>query len=347
MNVDSPLDNGLDMEDFDLNIPDESQTESPHDPAPLETIHTRYASVIYLINSPPVHARLPYGIRNDFYQAAARAIQIQDEQIVLLHSIQHPHTDLEMSPVTPMIAQIVHEIAPGSGHRYILIDVEFHAARPLLQPDVSRAAKLLPSQLTRQQLLQINAVHQYCHRARAAQTGCLAWINHQLIPEQRLGIITLQHGDYVKIALPPDDRTCFEYTIREMAAICWTDSQLFADLGAAGRPLLPENLPDVPPDISTVYSMPDRIYETDDSAMLQMSSGSHPYEATDSVHHAAPLRDITNLVSTPDDQCASPSSTRQVDGDIPISGFRLPRDGQEAQPIYLFECCMFHPVSFK
>ena len=287
-NMDSPLDDDLDMEAFDLNIHEETPADSPspldslvepHNRAPLETIHTRYASVIYLINSPPVHTRLPYGIRNEFYQAAARAIQIEEAQIVLLHSIQHPPTDLEMSQVTPMIAQIVHEIAPGSGHKYILIDVEFHAAPPLLQPEVSRAAKLLPFQLTRQQLLQINAVHQYCYRARAAQSGCLLWINHQLIPEQRLGLIALQHGDYVKIALPPDDRACSEFTTREMAAICWTDSQLFTDLGAAGRPLLPENLPEVPPDISTVYVMPDRIYETDDSALLQLGSGSPHREA--------------------------------------------------------------------
>ena len=325
-NVDSPIDEDFEEADYDLDILDDLHQDSPvgpeppvtvHRGAPVEDAHTRYASVIFMINSPPVHTRLPYGVRNDFYQAAARAIQIREDQIVLLHSIQHPPTDLELSQVTPMIAQIVHEVSPGSNHRYILLDVEFHAALPTLQPEIDRAVKLLPHQLTRQQLLQINAVHRYCNRARLEQSGCLLWINHRLIPEQHLGLVTLHHGDYVRIALPPDTRTCQEFSTREMAAICWTDSQLFTDLGAAGRPMLPQVLPQVPPDTSTVYVMPERIYDIDDEALLQTNKGIVRQMSHFVQSHPTPLQDITNTIQAPQDEPTSVSPCSREEDDVP------------------------------
>ena len=271
--------------DFDI--------EDPTPPRPRTPELIKYASVIFSINAPPTFARLPYGNRNRFYEAAAAAMQIPESQLVLLHSMPHPPEDLETSQTTPMIAQVVHELAPGAIHRYVLLDVEFHAAMPTLSPEVQRSTKLLPKHLTRSQILRINAVHQYCERAKRSQTGCLVWHNGQLVHTDFAGHITLFHGDYLKIALPPDDRTAEDFTTRELAAICWRGEEMYTDFGEAGRPFLPDHLPEVPPDISTVYVLPDLIYE-DDSALLQTAK-SAPTDPRGKEVSRNPLLDVTNL----------------------------------------------------
>ena len=285
-NIDSPADGPADDPQGDLDVdvlPEQdldvaSDTEDPGMPAgpppPSAADLTRYASVIYSINAPPVHARLPYGVRNTFYEAAAAAMQVSERAIVLLHSMPHPPADIESSQVTPMICQMVGELTEGAIHRYVLTDVEFHAAMPVMSPEVQRSTQLLPRQLTRSQILRINAVHQYCERAERSTTGCLLWHNNQLIPNNFRGHLNLFHGDYIRIALPPDTRTADEYSTHEMAAICWTGDSMFTDLGAEGRAFLPDVLPQVPPNTSTVYTLPGILYD-DEEAMLQLGIPTH------------------------------------------------------------------------
>ena len=284
----------IDTDPFDLGSDIDMEESPPNLPQQQQEEYIRYASVIFSINAPPVFARLPYGQRNLFYSSAAAAMQMPESQLVLLHSLPHPPEDLEVSQVTPMIAQFNGELVPGSIHRYILIDVEFHAAMPILTPETERSTKLLPKQLTRSQILRITAVHQYCERARRSAQGCLVWHNNRLVPVDHLGHISLFHGDYLKIALPPDEGTAPEFSTREMAAICWTGDAMFAELGAEGRPFLPQILPEVPPDISTVYALPGLLYE-DEASLLQTGGPMQP-ELTTSPDVGLPLRDITNQI---------------------------------------------------
>ena len=298
-NIDSPdealhLDDLIDYTEEELDQPMHTETE-PEDATPARHPDpVRHASVIYMINSPPIHAQIPYGDRNVFYSTVANLIQIPLHQLVYLYKIPHIPEDLDLSRTIPMIAQLVGELTPGSIHRYVLADVEFHAPLPTMAPEVERSAKLLPKQLTRFQILRVFGLASYCMRAQHQRQGCLVWLNNRLIPEQDRSLIEFSHGDYLRIAVPPDEPTQEAFTTREMAAICWVGAEPIAEMGEAGREHLPDYLPLVPPDASTVYSLPPVHWEQDDHTMMQTSSALR----TSSSPSAGPQDNAASLEST-------------------------------------------------
>ena len=203
-----------------------------------------------------------------------------------------------------MIAQLTEELVPGSIHRYVLLDIEFHAPLPTLTPETDRSARLWPKQLTRFQILRICGLASYCLRARTTQTGCLVWINGRLINEQDQSLHDLSHGDYVKLAVPPDLPTAEAYSTREMAAICWVGADPIAEMGHAGREHLPHYIPAVPPEASTVYALPPVHMETEEESLMQLNP---PLQATASSSDRAHTEEVPwqELPDTPEPYAAT------------------------------------------
>ena len=269
----------------DEEVPEEpyDEPDSLHDEQEQQEIldnAPRYAAIVYLIHSPPVRLRLAFGNRNRFYATIANAIQIPDQSIVFLHSIATPPDDLVQGHTTPMIAQLTGEITPGSIHRYVLIDIEFHANLPTLTPEVDRSTKLIPKQLTRDQVLRILGLHSYCFRAQQGRQRCLMWQNGQIIPDHRIHHLSFNHGDYIRIALPPDHTAAESFSTRELAAICYNGDALYADLGDAGRELMADILPNIPPDTPIVYALPAIFNEEPDDSNLMQRPGESDYKRT-------------------------------------------------------------------
>ena len=170
-----------------------------------------------------------------------------------------------------MIAQIDGEVTPGSIHRYVLFDAEFYADLPTLVPEADRSTRLVPKQLTRAQILRLLGVYAYCQRTCQSNRRCLFWRNNVLVPDQRLHHLDINHGDYIRIALPPDHITADLYTTREMAAICYNGDAIFADLGEQGAHLITEMLPQVPLDTPVAYTIPSTFYNGDEMQMMQVT----------------------------------------------------------------------------
>ena len=297
-NIDSPEDLDMDYEDGYDEGSEEHHEEIEEEHTPVQRREPEppcYASIIYMINSPAVRAHLPFGNRNRFYVATAEALQVPLGQLVYLYAIPHAPEDIAEARTTPMIAQLTGEVPPGSIHRYVLIDIEFHAELPTLTPEVDRSARLLPKQLTRFQILRVMGVASYCIRTHHQPQQCLLWINNCLISGDDRSLQNLRHGDYIKIALPPDSKTAEHFSTREMAQICWTGREALAEFGHEGRPYLPAHLPEVPPEASIIYAMPPvviQIEDDDDPSLLQKDANIKLHEVE--MAHPAVLTDITN-----------------------------------------------------
>ena len=288
------LDEDADMDQAQSNSDREEPAQAPRS-QPI-----RSSSIIYMINSPPVQAQMAYGDRNEFYAQAAAMIQIPIDHLVYLYKIPYPPEDLDQSRTIPMIAQITGEVTPGSIHRYLLIDIEFHATLPSLAPEVERSAKLLPKQLTRFQILRIFGLASYCLHAKQGQAECLVWLNGRLIHEQDRSLQDLAHGDYLRIAVPPDTPTAAIFSTREMAAICWVGAAPIAEMGEAGRVHLPHFLPQVPPDTATVYALPPVHYELEDDSLMQLHTTPHDPETAEAADGCTSHSIISPTLNTTD-----------------------------------------------
>ena len=110
-----------------------------------------------------------------------------------------------------IILQHLHDVAPGSTEKLILIDVEMHgsasSSQALHAPRVMRQVfKVVPT-LTRSQVLQIAHVLAYCEWA--AQ-GCFVFCNRIIWNAQDFGPRRIAHGMYFRIIIPPPLNTAWE-----------------------------------------------------------------------------------------------------------------------------------------
>ena len=150
---------------------------------------TRCCDPMMLCGTPQSFYRLRSEDEIRHRQAALVRLELSRHELVRLHPVRE----------WPLIAQIVHEIHPGSTSKYILLDVEFHNHLPALVPETVRQAKLVPSALTRNMLMSILSLTPYCRHV----ANCIFWLNHKVVPTDSPSALDLQHGDYIRIAVPP------------------------------------------------------------------------------------------------------------------------------------------------
>ena len=179
--------------------PASSSDESDEESEELQMPEDWYSTLIYTIEGGPTPVWLDW---NDYYgmhQRAAQALQVRFDDLYVMHWIQTPPQDTARANSASIIAHRRGDLPTGSLDRFVLLDVEFHSARPLEGPEVVRKARLIPDQLSRSQILRALGLHPVCQRA---SNRCLVWVNDELIPFGAPRIY-VNDGDYMRIAVPP------------------------------------------------------------------------------------------------------------------------------------------------
>ena len=99
----------------------------------------------------------------------------------------------------------------------ILLDVEFHAAQPDVQPEVVRRVVLFPRHIGRLTILQQLGLAAYC---REMHQSCILWVNDAIMSRYSARPIELKHGDFVRIAVPPGHEQVCHIGTRCVASAC-------------------------------------------------------------------------------------------------------------------------------
>ena len=192
------------MEDRNIARDPADLTPASSDDSPAATPSSQmpedwYSTLIYTIEGGPTPVWLDW---NDYYglhQRAAQVLQVRFDDLYVMHWIQTPPQDTARAGTASVIAHRRGDLSTGSLERFVLLDVEFHSARLLENPEVVHKVRLIPDQLSRQQVLRALGLLPVCERA---SNRCLLWVNDELIP---LGAsrIYVNDGDYMRIAIPP------------------------------------------------------------------------------------------------------------------------------------------------
>ena len=96
------------------------------------------------------------------------------------------------------------DIPQGSQHQMVLVDVVFFSNPPSMETPVDRTVRLLPKFVTGRGLLGALGLKDYCNAIQDYQ--CVLWLNDDRFSQHR--VITLRHGDYMRIWIPPMTATC-------------------------------------------------------------------------------------------------------------------------------------------
>ena len=175
------------------------ESESPTDDTnELPRDATWRAAAIFRLGHDGLFKRIRWNDEEVKHRQIAHFLAVSNHELVTYYAVPHGPVDLQSSEI--ILPHLQQDLRTGSTVKYVLLDVEFHNHLPALVPDVDRSCKLLASKLTRHLLLSVLGLIPYC---REVKDACLVWKNQQLLPFGDPAPLNLQHGDYVKIAVPP------------------------------------------------------------------------------------------------------------------------------------------------
>eukprot|EP00435_Cladocopium_sp_Y103_P061056 s86_g22.t1 len=187
-------------DDVPMTDDDEASSVSESWPQIDRNVPNWQTTMIFALNRQATTLRLDWHDYEGLHASIARELRVVPADLFHLHHVRYPPQDLFRAHVEPVIAQRAFDVPPGSTERLVLLDVEFHSARPATVPDVVRQARKLIHPLTKVQLLDQLGLQQYCQQARPHP--CLIWNNNNLIPLSET-YLDLRDGDYLRIAIPP------------------------------------------------------------------------------------------------------------------------------------------------
>ena len=174
-----------------------------------------------------------------------RLLGYTHHEVAHIFDINPPPEDLDSVHVLPMLLIAHDDLYYGDHRRAVLIDVDLHgdSFESLIETD--RYTSLIPSVVHRAYLLRIAGVASYCE---LQDSRCLVWHRGNLLPAQSSNTVTVMHGDYIKIAVPPFEQPTIptHYAVRACKAgltrgqlvhrfqqLGANDDDLFTDIDAA------------------------------------------------------------------------------------------------------------------
>lgn len=157
------------------------------------------SAYLFALGADPVPARVDWSNYGALHDSVARTCNWHVDDLVAIHHVQHPPTDLQDLDIYVLIPQHHNDCRQGDVRVMVLVDIEFHEDTSF-SLHVSRETRLVPHTIGRHGLLVYLDVVEYC---RWKQDRCLVWINHEIWPLQAVNLKVLKHGDFLRVALPP------------------------------------------------------------------------------------------------------------------------------------------------
>ena len=166
-----------------------------------------------------------YDLHSNFARGRAQVHPVEQTftQVRSHHQAAHifdanpPPKDLFSIRILPMILISHEDLYYGDHRRAVLIDVELHrdSFESLIETD--RYTSLIPGVVHRDYLLRIAGVLRYCE---LQDKRCLVWHRGKLLPAQSFSTVTVMHGGYIRIAVPPFEQPTIptHYAVRACKA---------------------------------------------------------------------------------------------------------------------------------
>ena len=176
------------------------ETHMPTSPSSFDEQHVWVSAQVYDLKSNHAHGRVRILPREANFAELRRLLGYTHHSVADIFNIQPPPSDLQNANISPFLILAQDDLLHGDHRKAVLIDVELHGASIESTIEIDRYTTLLPSPIHRSLLLRIAGVSKYCAMRK---NRCLVWHRGILIPLQQANTIDLQHGDHLRIAVPP------------------------------------------------------------------------------------------------------------------------------------------------
>ena len=187
--------------------------------------------MLFHLRDQPIRAMISWNSYEEMITEIAHHMAMQRDAVVDAYEVVTSPSDLG-NEVVPTIVHVQGDISPTSTERLVLVDIDVHAHRtePNFRtgPETVRAVYPMRRVTTREEVLFVANQDKYC---RAENDRCLVYLNARRWPDYDTDRKTLEHGDYIKIAVPPSERfVCPTASISEMTQRGLSDQQILDEI---------------------------------------------------------------------------------------------------------------------
>ena len=144
--------------------------------------------------------RVPFMPYEAFFRRVRALIGLRHHDVARIIQIKPPPADLESLKTVPLLILRHDDFQEGDHRRAALVDIEYHGTTHHTLVETDRFVTKLPHAIHRTNLLIWIRVDRYC---AAAFDRCLVWCRGRLIPLQSPHLLHIEHGDYIRVAIPP------------------------------------------------------------------------------------------------------------------------------------------------
>ena len=183
--------------DSELNVNPPSSPSSEIGDRAWKSVH------IYDLRSNFVHGRVRIRPHEAAFIDARRLLGYSHHDVASIVDVNPAPSDLAGLQVSPLLLLCHDDLLFGDTRQAVLIDTEVHGEAFDSTVETDRFTTLLPARVTRAFLLRIVGVASYC---QLQADRCLVWLRGALLPLQSQATYALQHGYYIRIAIPPFDQ---------------------------------------------------------------------------------------------------------------------------------------------
>ena len=173
---------------------------------PPSTTGERQEVIIYHLQDEPIRTFLEW---NDYYRMITEIAfhySVNPAFVVDAYEIMAPLRGFT-EEIVHIIAHLFPDIAVGQNAKLILFDIEVHGHRcePHYRagPRTRRFVMPTPEWVDRNTILRLTDFDQYCHFENGR---CLMWLDNVRWPDYDNHQRRVDHGNYIRIAIPPSDR---------------------------------------------------------------------------------------------------------------------------------------------
>ena len=192
--------------DIDVSQPAAATQEvslSGHAPTTDSGEHERRRVVLYRLDQPAISVWIRWRRFSLLLHDILEITAIRPIDLVAVHPLLVKPVGESLHEFSAIL-QLQGDIAPGSDESLMLLDTFFHqqgaVAQMFADPGVDRRVIKIPLQVSRQGLLRVARVANYCEHMRDA---CVLSINHQIWNVQMVATRSLLHGTYGRLQIPP------------------------------------------------------------------------------------------------------------------------------------------------
>eukprot|EP00435_Cladocopium_sp_Y103_P031953 s3260_g8.t1 len=172
--------------DFTINTPDE---ELPwHSVAVFDT------------QAHSIRGRVPFSPYEAFFRRVRALLGLRHHDVSRILQIKPTPDDLLHVAVTPLLLLRHDDFEDGDFRRAALVDVEHHGSSWSTQVETDRFIIKLPDYIHRSNFLAWIRVDKYC---TSQKDQCIVWHKGQPVPLRSTGLMHIDHGDYIRVAVPP------------------------------------------------------------------------------------------------------------------------------------------------